>query len=227
MSEDKNKKVDMESGSHMKAIMEDTKDDPNFYGGNIEAETKAPYRDPIRGAAQTRIAHMKYPWDLVVRAYEQRFPKNPTFFPYINNTEILEKKETETTKYEVRRVSIDPGMPGWLKSLTRIHDFVFVEKSTIDWKNKKMTLYTENETLSTYAHVSEDCTYQQHPDNPNWTYKEQTAYYKLKVRLFGIEGRIEQYGGYMFIERARDALLQEKKQVEALKESERLQKQQK
>jgi hypothetical protein len=200
---------------NIKATLVDTKDDLPWAEGKIEGETLAPFRDATRGAAQTRIAVMKYQWSHVVEAYERRFPTN-TLFPYIEKTEILELEKTEHTKREVRRVSIDPGMPGWLKTLSRIQNFVFIEESNIDYKNKIMKLFTKNESLSSYVSVNEDCTYKQHPENSDWTWKEQTAYYKLHTYLFGVESRIEAYGSWIFTERAKDALKQEKTLIEQI-----------
>jgi hypothetical protein len=90
--------------------------------GMITGLTRAPFRHPERGAGQTRVATLKYPWLSVVNAYERRFPTNPQFFPYIENTEVLERVETATTKSETRKVSIDPGMPGWMKTVRVINN---------------------------------------------------------------------------------------------------------
>ncbi|KAL0485087.1 Sec14-like protein [Acrasis kona] len=205
------------SEKDIKAVMQDTKDvdTSNEFGGMIVGETKAPFRDPERGGGQTRIATLKYPWNHVVTAYCSRFPTNDQYFPYIKKTEILEHKEEGDTVSETRRVSIDPGMPGWLKTLTRLHYFTFVEKSFIDYKKKIMKLDTEMESLSTYANVLEDCTYSQDPENPEWTKKEQTAYCKINVWVpFGYQDSIEGYGSWIFTERAKDALRQEKNLIE-------------
>lgn len=202
---------------HIKGTLEHTKDELPWAEGKITSETLAPFRDSVKGAGQTRIATMKYPWSTVVEAYERRFPTN-TLFPYIEKTEILEKEVTSDTKREVRRVSIDPGMPRWLKTLSRIQSFVFIEESSIDYKNKIMKLFTKNESLSYYTTINEDCIYKVHPENPQWTWKEQTAYYKLHTYLFGVESKIEHFGSWIFIERAKDALRQEKILVEQIAE---------
>ena len=204
-----------EDDTHIKGTTEHTVDELPWAEGKITSETLAPFRDAKKGAGQTRIATMKYPWSTVVEAYERRFPTN-SLFPYIEKTEVLELKETESTKREVRRVSIDPGMPQWLKTLSRIQNFVFIEESDIDYKNQTMKLFTRNETLAYYTTVNEDCIYKVHPENPQWTWKEQTAYYKLHTYLFGVESKIEHYGSWIFIERAKDALKQEKILVEQI-----------
>jgi hypothetical protein len=201
--------------SEMKATLVHTKDSLDWAEGKIESETLAPFRDPVKGAGQTRIATLKYPWKYVIEAYEARFPTNP-LFPYIEKTEVLLLEKTKHTKKEVRKVSIDPGMPGWLKSLTRLHSFVFIEESFIDYQNKYMKLFTRNDSLSRYVSVSEDCVYKQHLENVDWTLKEQTASYKLHTYLFGLESKIEDYGSWIFIERAKDALKQEKILIEKI-----------
>jgi hypothetical protein len=70
------------------------------------------------------------------------------------------------------------------------------------------------ESLSSYATVTEDCEYRQSAENPEWTEKEQTAYYKLHTYLFGFENRIENYGSWIFTLRAKDALKQEQALIE-------------
>lgn len=204
-----------DDGAHIKATMTHTIDNLEWAQGKITSETLAPFRDPVKGAGQTRIATLKYPWIHVVNAYEKRFPTNP-LFPYIEKTEVLQLETTETTKREVRRVSIDAGMPGWLKSLSRIQNFVFVEDSFIDYQKRVMQLKTKNESLGYYTTIDEDCTYKQHPDHPEWTLKEQTGYYKLHTWLFGVESKIENYGSWIFIERAKDALKQEMTLIEKI-----------
>ncbi len=201
--------------SVMKATTSHTVDDLPWSQGKVTSETLPQFRHPELGSGQTRIATLKYPWGSVVHAYESRFPRNP-LFPYIENTEVLESEQSEHVKREVRRLSIDPGMPGWLKTFARIKHFVFIEESIVDYQKRMMTLNTRNESLVYYTSVQENCVYRQHPENEQWTLKEQTGYYKLHTYLFGWEKSIENYGSWIFVERAKHALQQEMTLIEQL-----------
>lgn len=190
--------------------------------------------DEVKGGYQTQLSLLKYPWLQVVQTYQQRFPTNPEF-PYIKNTEILQSEKEYNKKNQLvketitRRVLIDPLFPHWLQKLSGTDSLAFVEKSIIDYEKQEMILATHNDSLSRYVSIYEDCVYRatnastlsEYKSNTEnnilfskqsplqHTYKEQTGYLKLHLRLFGIEHRIEKFASYIFIARAEDAIQKE------------------
>jgi hypothetical protein len=55
------------------------------------------------------------------------------------------------------------------------------EDSVIDHAKRSMCLRGNNVTMFNSVHMYEECEYRQHPDNPQWTIKEQIAYLDIGV----------------------------------------------
>lgn len=57
------------------------------------------------------------------------------------------------------------------------------EDAVINKKERRMTLRSNNVTLFNSVRMYEECDYTQHPDNPNWTLKEQIAYLDIGMYI--------------------------------------------
>eukprot|EP00002_Diphylleia_rotans_P029278 TRINITY_DN5954_c0_g3_i1.p1 TRINITY_DN5954_c0_g3~~TRINITY_DN5954_c0_g3_i1.p1 ORF type:complete len:928 (-),score=126.52 TRINITY_DN5954_c0_g3_i1:403-3186(-) len=116
------------------------------------------------------------PWEVILEAYKRRFPTNPKM-PFLLETKIVEYKfDLETlVEMEDRECRVDLECPGWVKRMANCYELQFSQKMTVDYKNKVMKLTTDNLSFSGTLNMHEECTYRQHPTNPEWTYFTQTA----------------------------------------------------
>ena len=67
--------------------------------------------------------------------------------------------------------------------LTGADVFTVREDCTINPAQRRMRLRGNNVTLFNSVHMYEECEYRQHPDNPNWTLKEQIAYLDIGILI--------------------------------------------
>jgi len=140
---------------------------------------------------QSPVRVYKYPFELLMRAYEMRFP-TCDMIPIIKDTEIIEEDlSTDGAVHMVdRRAKLSVEIPYLLKKLLGVEFLLFRQRNTKDLRARTLHIEAWNESFDTRVEINEYCVYSVHPENPEWTCFEQSAELDIK-NLFGFEGTAE------------------------------------
>ncbi|KAK7939688.1 hypothetical protein WMY93_003014 [Mugilogobius chulae] len=147
---------------------------------------------------QSPVRVYKYPFELIMEAYVRRFPKCP-LIPVLVDCQVLSESETEDGSVLVteRRCTIDIEIPRLIKRITGLDYLYFVQKNTLNRRDRTLDIRIHNETFSSRVLVREHCRYTVHPENENWTCYEQTASMDIKS-FFGFESTAEKVVGKQY-----------------------------
>ncbi len=133
----------------------------------------------------------KYPFELVMRAYEMRFP-TCDMIPVVKETEIIDEDVSEDGAVHMidRRAKLSIDVPYLLKKIMGVEHLLFRQKNTLDKRERTLQIDAWNESFSNRVVIKELCIYSVHPENPEWTCFEQSADLDIKS-FFGFEGSAE------------------------------------
>ncbi|XP_038552596.1 SEC14-like protein 1 [Micropterus salmoides] len=140
---------------------------------------------------QSPVRVYKHPFELIMAAYLKRFPKCP-LIPVFVDSEITSESQSEdgSTLVTERRCVIDIDAPRLLKRIAGVDYLYFIQKNTLNRRDRMLHIEVHNETFSNRVIVSECCNYTVHPENEDWTCFEQTASLDIKS-FFGFESMAE------------------------------------
>ncbi|XP_068590773.1 LOW QUALITY PROTEIN: SEC14-like protein 1 [Cebidichthys violaceus] len=140
---------------------------------------------------QSPVRVYKHPFELVMAAYERRFP-TCHLIPMFVASDVVEEETNEdgsTTRVE-RRCALDVDAPRLLKRIAGVDYVYFIQKNILNRKERTLHIDSHNETFSNRVIISETCCYSVHPENEEWTCFEQTASLDIKS-FFGFESTVE------------------------------------
>lgn len=128
---------------------------------------------------------------MVMAAYERRFPTCP-MIPIFLGSDITEEEKSDDGAIHIitRRCRLNLDAPYILKRISGVEHLIFIQRNSLNWRQRTLKIEAWNESFSSRVHVLEGCTYTVHPDNPNWTCFEQTASLEIKS-FFGFESSVE------------------------------------
>lgn len=140
---------------------------------------------------QSPVRVYKYPFELVMMAYERRFPNCP-LIPMFVNSEITSEVQSEdgATQVTERRCTVDVDAPRLLKRIAGVDYLYFIQKNSLDRRQRTLHIEAYNESFSSRVMVNENCCYTVHPENEDWTCFEQSASMDIKS-FFGFESTAE------------------------------------
>ncbi|XP_026773037.3 SEC14-like protein 1 isoform X2 [Pangasianodon hypophthalmus] len=140
---------------------------------------------------QSPVRVYKHPFELIMAAYERRFPSCP-LIPIFVHSDIISESQSEDGATHVieRRCTLDVEAPRLLKRIAGVDYLYFVQKNTLDWRQRSLHIETYNESFSSRVIVKEHCSYTVHPENEDWTCFEQSASMDMKS-FFGFESTAE------------------------------------
>ena len=140
---------------------------------------------------QSPVRVYKYPFELVMMAYEMRFP-TCDMIPVVKETEIIDEEisDDEAVHMIDRRAKLSIEVPYLLKKIMGVEFLLFRQRNTLDRKNRKLQIDAWNESFAHRVVIKELCIYSVHPENPEWTCFEQSADLDIKS-FFGFEGSAE------------------------------------
>ncbi|XP_072514026.1 SEC14-like protein 5 [Salminus brasiliensis] len=133
----------------------------------------------------------KQPFEMVMAAYERRFPTCP-LIPVFLGSEVLSDVWSEDGAIHTvqRSCKLSVDAPRLLKKIAGVEVVYFIQKNTLNWRERTLLIEAHNETFSSRVTVLETCLYSVHPENENWTCFEQSA--SLDIRsFFGFESTVE------------------------------------
>lgn len=118
----------------------------------------------------------KSDWETVTSAFWVKHPN--TFQNHVKQVETVAREmDHENQRFRVKRLMfLDYGLPGWVEMVLRnkLRGSV-TEESQIDLRSKCLEVKTTNNTFSEYISSEEHCTYEPHPENPEWTLFKQRS----------------------------------------------------
>ncbi len=140
---------------------------------------------------QSPVRVYKYPFELVMRAYEMRFP-TCDMIPVVKETEILTEENSKDGAINVidRRAKLSIDVPYLLKKIMGVEFLLFRQKNTLNRRKRTLRIDAWNESFCNRVVINEFCLYSVHPENPDWTCFEQSADLDIKS-FFGFEGTAE------------------------------------
>ncbi|TNM86158.1 hypothetical protein fugu_008429, partial [Takifugu bimaculatus] len=89
-----------------------------------------------------------------------------------------------------RRCTLDVDAPRLLKRIAGVDYVYFIQKNTLDRRERTLHIESHNETFSNRVIIHETCCYSVHPENEEWTCFEQSASLDIKS-FFGFESTVE------------------------------------
>ncbi|XP_044301650.1 SEC14-like protein 5 isoform X3 [Varanus komodoensis] len=140
---------------------------------------------------QSPVRVYKYPFELVMAAYEKRFPTCPEI-PVFLGSEILRESKSDDGAIHIieRSCKLNVDAPRLLKKIAGVEYVFFIQKNTVNWKERTLVIEAHNETFANRVIVLETCNYSVHPENEDWTCFEQSASLDIKS-FFGFENTVE------------------------------------
>lgn len=140
---------------------------------------------------QSPVRVYKHPFEMIMAAYVRRFPKCP-LIPVFVDSEIISESQSKdgSTLVTERRCTIDIDAPRLLKRIAGVDYLYFIQKNTLNRRDRTLHIEVHNETFSSRIIVRECCNYTVHPENEDWTCFEQTASLDIKS-FFGFESTAE------------------------------------
>ncbi|XP_072464320.1 SEC14-like protein 5 isoform X2 [Notamacropus eugenii] len=140
---------------------------------------------------QSPVRVYKYPFELVMAAYEKRFPTCPQIPVFLGSEIIHESKSQDESIHIVERsCKLTVDAPRLLKKIAGVEYVVFVQKNILNRKDRTLFIEAHNETFANRVIVHENCSYTVHPENDEWTCFEQSASLDIKS-FFGFENAVE------------------------------------
>ncbi|XP_030915798.1 SEC14-like protein 1 isoform X2 [Geospiza fortis] len=140
---------------------------------------------------QSPVRVYKHPFELIMAAYERRFPTCPLIPMFVASDTVSEyKSEDEAIHVIERRCKLDIDAPRLLKKIAGVDYVYFVQKNSLNRRERTLHIEAYNETFSNRVIINEHCSYTVHPDNEDWTCFEQSASLDIKS-FFGFESTVE------------------------------------
>lgn len=140
---------------------------------------------------QSPVRIYKYPFELVMAAYERRFPTSP-LIPIFVGSEIMEEFKSEDGAVHVieRKCKLNVDAPYLLKKIAGVEYVYFMQKNSLDRRNRTLNIDAHNLSFSSRIVIKESCVYYVHQENADWTCFEQSASLDVKS-FFGFESTVE------------------------------------
>ncbi|XP_072916166.1 SEC14-like protein 5 isoform X1 [Hemitrygon akajei] len=140
---------------------------------------------------QSPVRVYKYTFEMVMAAYEKRFPTCPLIPVFLGSEKLSEYKNEDGSLHVVERsCKLNVEAPRLLKKIAGVEHVYFIQKNTLNWKERTLLIEAHNETFANRVLVNEVCSYRVHPDNEDWTCFEQSASLDIKS-FFGFESTVE------------------------------------
>jgi len=133
-------------------------------------------------------------WDVVVKAYQQRFVEIPNEkLPAVVKVEFEDCDVDENGILQWKVIgTIDPPVAYWLKTLTGCYNVQFETTNTLDREKKQFTVHVTNLDYTSILTVTETNTFAVHEDNPEWTLYTQHSKLEVIPELMGWRESAEQ-----------------------------------
>ncbi|XP_042198345.1 SEC14-like protein 1 [Callorhinchus milii] len=140
---------------------------------------------------QSPVRVYKHPFELVMAAYEKRFPTCPLIPMFVGSDLVSEYKSEDGAVHILeRRCKLDVDAPRLLKKIAGVDYIYFVQKNSLNRRERTLKIEAFNETFANRVVINEFCCYTVHQDIEDWTCFEQSASLDIKS-FFGFESTVE------------------------------------
>ncbi|XP_029706089.1 SEC14-like protein 1 isoform X2 [Takifugu rubripes] len=140
---------------------------------------------------QSPVRVYKQPFELVMAAYERRFPTCHLIPMFVASDVTNEETSEDGSSHRIeRRCTLDVDAPRLLKRIAGVDYVYFIQKNSLDRRERTLHIESHNETFSNRVIIHETCCYSVHPENEEWTCFEQSASLDIKS-FFGFESTVE------------------------------------
>ncbi|RXN14206.1 SEC14 1 [Labeo rohita] len=140
---------------------------------------------------QSPVRVYKHPFELVMAAYERRFPTCHLIPMFVDSDVISEETSEDQSFHKIeRRCKLDVDAPRLLKRIAGVDYVYFIQKNSLNHRERTLHIESHNETFSNRVIIHELCCYSVHPENEEWTCFEQSASLDIKS-FFGFESTVE------------------------------------
>uniref|UniRef100_A0A672LMF6 SEC14-like protein 1 n=1 Tax=Sinocyclocheilus grahami TaxID=75366 RepID=A0A672LMF6_SINGR len=140
---------------------------------------------------QSPVRVYKHPFELVMAAYERRFPTCHLIPMFVDSDVISEETSEDRSFHRIeRRCKLDVDAPRLLKRIAGVDYVYFIQKNSLNHRERTLHIESHNETFSNRVIIHELCCYSVHPENEEWTCFEQSASLDIKS-FFGFESTVE------------------------------------
>ncbi|XP_050420014.1 SEC14-like protein 1 [Adelges cooleyi] len=149
---------------------------------------------------QSPVRVYKYPFEIVMAAYEMRFPTSHLIPVFVGSEVTSDCTSSDgAIRTTERRCKLVVEAPYLIKKIIGVDFVYFIQKNILDWRERCLNIEATNETFSNRVNVIEKCRYYVHPENPEWTCYEQSALLDIKYFL-GFEHTMEKLGMKQYIQ---------------------------
>uniref|UniRef100_A0A915PR78 CRAL-TRIO domain-containing protein n=1 Tax=Setaria digitata TaxID=48799 RepID=A0A915PR78_9BILA len=140
---------------------------------------------------QSPVRVYKYPFEIVMAAYEKRFPTCPQI-PIFVGSEITYEYHSEDGAEEIieRKCQLNIDAPYLVKKIAGVEYVDFTQKNSLDRRKRTLIIEAKNISFTNRIDVKETCFYYVHPENSEWTCFEQSGSLDVKS-FFGFEATVE------------------------------------
>ncbi|ETN68996.1 hypothetical protein RB195_025957 [Necator americanus] len=140
---------------------------------------------------QSPVRVYKHPFELVMAAYEKRFPTCPQIPIFVGSEVTYEYNSEDGAEWVIeRKCQLNVDAPYLVKKIAGVDYVYFTQKNSLDRRKRTLLIEASNISFSSRIVVKENCHYYVHPDNPDWTCFEQNAALDVKS-FFGFEAAVE------------------------------------
>ncbi|XP_023670771.1 SEC14-like protein 5 isoform X1 [Paramormyrops kingsleyae] len=140
---------------------------------------------------QSPVRVYKHSFEMVMAAYEKRFPTCPQIPVFVSSEVLSEAISNDSSLHVIERsCKLNVDAPRLLKKIAGVEYVYFIQKNTLNWKDRTLLIEAHNETFASRVTVLEKCSYSVHPENEEWTCFEQSASLDIKS-FFGFENTVE------------------------------------
>ncbi|GAB6020388.1 hypothetical protein CHUAL_003093 [Chamberlinius hualienensis] len=140
---------------------------------------------------QSPVRIYKYPFELVMAAYEKRFPTCKMIPVFVGSDTTYEFRSDDGAEHVIeRKCKLNVECPYILKKIVGVDYVYFIQKNSLDRRNRTLKIEARNDSFSSRIIINENCTYTVHPENSDWTCFEQSASLDVKS-FFGFESTVE------------------------------------
>uniref|UniRef100_A0A914Z345 SEC14-like protein 1 n=1 Tax=Panagrolaimus superbus TaxID=310955 RepID=A0A914Z345_9BILA len=140
---------------------------------------------------QSPVRIYKHPFEIVMAAYQKRFPTCPQI-PIFVGSEITSEYHSPDGAVEVldRKCQLNVDAPYLVKKIAGVDYIYFNQKNSLDRRKRTLDIEATNISFASRIAILEKCNYYVHPENKEWTCFEQSASLDVKS-FFGFETTVE------------------------------------
>eukprot|EP00116_Pleurobrachia_bachei_P002101 sb/3462363/ len=132
-----------------------------------------------------RVYHM--PFELIMLAYEKRFPKCDMIPAFLGSETLSEHRSRDKAIHVIeRRCKIDVDAPYILKKMCGADYVYFIQKNSLNRRNRTLHIVATNETFASRVRIKEECSYKV-------LINLQTEGYKVTDRVTKLQTRLQSY----------------------------------